>query len=174
MNFKKLNRKVNKFTVEWQILRISLKNKSVRERFILIETYFNNERSLDNCIRIINYLEGLKRSLFLKEEVEDKIKYYNEELNNNLKTEKEINILKFENYDFKIKYLLLQDLFYRNKKWLSKGYHHNGQNIFIDKLLENLKKEETAEKEKLMSYTKKLNELRENSSLISNTYSFIY
>lgn len=168
-NFKSLNIKVNKYDLNWQILRVNLKNLNLKDRFNSLYLFFNENKTEENCIRILNYLEGVKISSSFKEDIEKELFYYKQELNKNLIKEEIIN-LDFKKYSFEDKFKLFKDLFNRNKKWLLKGYYHKDQNSFLNTLLYDLLKEDFM----MEKYKKSLEELQKNCSFIENTYKFIY
>jgi hypothetical protein len=171
-NFKSLNSKVNKYDLKWQILRVNLKSLDLGSRFILLHSYFNNNKTIENCVRILNYLEGLKISSIFKEEIEEKIFHYKKELSKGLVKNGRIN-LNFKEYSFNEKFKLFKDLFNRNKKWLLKGYYHREQNSFINSLLSDLEKENDKNL-KIIRYKEELEVLQKNCAFIENTYKFIY
>lgn len=168
-NVKSLNNKVSKYNLEWQILRVNLKNLEFNIRRKLLYLFFNENKTEENCIRILNYLEGLKISSVFKEEIEKEIFYYTMELNKNLFKEDKI-YLDFKKFSFEEKFKLFKDLFNRNKKWLLKGYYHKEQNNFLNLLLQDLLEKDL----KMIKYKKILDELQKNCSFIENTYKFIY
>ena len=151
------------------LMLLQRKNLNLKDRFNSLYLFFNENKTEENCIRILNYLEGVKISSSFKEDIEKELFYYKQELNKNLIKEETIN-LNFKEYSFDEKFKLFKDLFNRNKKWLVKGYYHKEQNNFLNLLSRDLLNENL----KVEKYKKELAMLQKNCSFIENTYKFIY
>lgn len=130
---------ITKYEVNWQIIRFMVKKeKNIEIKLSMIRNFYINNFTIDNKERCLNWLEGLAlgykssnlNAIYL---IQNEVEYFD----NTFPINKEIiafneEINKLNQYDFKIKFGLLKDLYKRNEKWLINGYFHKEQNTFLD------------------------------------------
>jgi len=151
--------KVFKYDLEWQFFRNSLKNKKEPQKRIMIENFLSNSPSNEDKERLINYTKGC----FYKEAI---TAFYINLIENTPALQISKPVKNLYDYSIKERKLLYKDLFNRNKKWLKKGYFNKDLNLFIDELSQSIPLE--------YRKTEELQSLRHISSLIENTWKFIY
>jgi len=169
---------ISKYTIEWQVLRVSLKNKyndDLVYKLSIVKNYFNKTKSYDRWERVYNWLEGLERGFKTHSKfheisiIKSELNYYNEHKPDKNYISNEDN--SFKDYDLVILQKLWKDLFKTNKNWLDNGYFHKECNDFIDKLYEYLKNKVIFDDK--YSY-QCLQALRSKSLFIHNKHKFFF
>lgn len=174
----KKTKNISKYDFNWQIVRFTAKSQlsDLNDKLMLVNDFFDNNPTIENRERVINWLEGLalgykKHDVGAIYIIESEIKRYKaiENLSKeNILSEEERLVEALEVYII-IRIGLWRDLFRRNEKWLKKGYNQKDLNDFMDFLyltLENID---------LGNYSyQKLKQLREAALIMKNTHKFLY
>jgi len=137
-----------------------------KEKFLILEEFYNKNFNLQNKTRIINWIKGLIIT-----------KKYNNILNEKLKFYKKTNpIIQIEENNFILisdskKIEIYKDLYKRNIKWLKNGYINKDLNDFLLSLYNSI-----LLKEKIVKFNNKIlneiNYIKENN--IKNKHKFLF
>ena len=177
----KKSKDITKYNLKWQMIRASIKGSdtTLEEKLAKVNSYFNEEKTIDAYERVLNYLEGLQMGYKGKDPdavniIQGEIDRYHS-INTSELTKEQNGFITFEDatkYSFKDRYNLWRDLFIRNKKWLEKGYIQKEINDFMD-ILYRLFKQNNEELDRAYSY-EKLQQLRKEAGTKENTHKFFF
>ena len=177
----KKSKDITKYNLKWQMIRASIKGSdtTLEEKLSKVNSYFNEEKTIDAYERVLNYLEGLQMGYKGKDPdavniIQNEIDQYRS-INTAELTKEQNGFITFEDatkYSFKDRYNLWRDLFIRNKKWLEKGYIQKEINDFMD-ILYHLFKQNNEELDRAYSY-EKLQQLRKEAGTKENTHKFFF
>ena len=174
----KKTKNISKYNFDWQIVRVLAKTQmsDLNDKLFLVNDFFDNNPTIENQERVINWLEGL--SLGYKHNNEDAVYIIGLEImrykemkdlsKENILSKEELLVEVFKTY-VKARINLWKDLFKRNEKWLSKGYNQKDLNDFMDFLYLTLEDIDLGR----FSY-EKLKQLREAALTMKNTHKFLY
>jgi len=159
--------KVDKYRMDWQVFRASLKGLSWEEKEVRIGRFAEGRFNHDYKDIIVNYIKGCAISL----KGEDKRKAYaflaSVEAQPSFSFEVEDSSI--GDYNIEDVYKTFVDLHARNKRWLKKGYIHQKQNEFMENLLSYLGSYKNSNR-----YREEFFSLRERARYIANTHTFFF
>jgi hypothetical protein len=174
----KKSKDITKYNIDWQIVRVQLKNKKeIEDKLAMAYSYFIAHKTKDTQERVVNWLEGLalgykasKQWDVIKRIEEEKTRY---EVSGKLKKEENriSTIDEMQRYDLGIRAKVYIDLYTRNVKWLKNGYVQKEINNFMDTLRYSIFKEGCPIVE---NYHRHIILLRKEASKIPNTHKFLF
>jgi hypothetical protein len=175
---------ITKYDIDWQVLRATVKGgkTDVISKLSKVRDYWNDNQSMDNWERVVNWLEGLRMGYIASKNqqamdlIDKEIEFYKQ---NTVSNKEDIlsdqeHIARMMKYDFKTRYGLWRDLFKRNEKWLAKGYNHKEHNHFMDLMWEVFKKNNEESNLKENYSFEKLSALRDEAEGLDNTHKFFF
>jgi len=122
---------VNKYLLDWQLVRLSMKNLKIEQKIPILKEYFLIDRSYNKFCRVLNYIQACN----ISQEINDKnIFLFLTWCKENICFEEERNSETFSKYNTEILKKLFKELTGRNNKWVKGGYFHPLQIQFLKDL----------------------------------------
>lgn len=180
----KKTKDITKYDIDWQMVRSKVKGQKIEfeDKIKIVKDFWDNNKSIDNKERIMNWLEGLSMGYVSSgntkaiNNINKELEFYKKENPQDKETtiSDSDEIEKIKRYDFKDRLILWKDLFKRNENWLEKGYHHNEHNHFMDLMWKVFEINKETDKIPDNYNNIELYKLRKNAEGMENTHKFFF
>ena len=160
----KKSKDISKFDVDWQVFRVGLKDlKTHMDKAEAAADFLLSHRDRASKERVLNFMQGL--SLAYSGQDREDIVSLASVLDTLEVSDANIASSDFSTHPKASLQKLAKDLFLRTKKWLQKGYRHEEQIAFLERLIDYLGDHKMADD---------LEGLIEFSLTIPNTHKFFF